>query len=125
MSFKFNIGDLVITKEAAANCTVSAEHGIAARHPNHLLVVQRESQECPGGTQYHYVFGGDQPRKMNEIELMLASEFDWAGLAALQKKAAAELEEAEEAAREARYEKRYPKSTMPKDNKPSDENPVE
>lgn len=72
--FKFKIGDLVVFKAGIADSMQSCKAGRHAQ-PNHFMVVQRLSQECPGGTQLSYDLPG-LGRMANEIELASPDEFD-------------------------------------------------
>lgn len=76
--FKFEIGQIVTTKAgiegARRNCAIGYPHC-----PVLATIIQRQSVECPGGTQHEYMLACDGKRVMaNEIELALPDEFDYA-----------------------------------------------
>lgn len=76
MTFKFSVGELVITRGSIADCEMAAKAG-HFRLPNHFTVSERHAVECPGGVQYYYaVRNGADHLRINEVELVSASEFD-------------------------------------------------
>ena len=79
--FKFKIGDLVTTRAAIAECEDGARVG-QCRTPMRFVIVERRTQECPGGMQLHYMLARDGKSGLfNEIEV--ASIDDWKPIASL------------------------------------------
>jgi hypothetical protein len=74
--FKFQIGDLVMTRVGAEEAKIGASHGEFAV-PVVGTITARISEECTAGVQlsYHFSRSGNVHR-FAENELMLASEFD-------------------------------------------------
>jgi hypothetical protein len=74
--FKFQIGQLVTLKTALADCLKRAGLGTLST-PTSGIVVERMSQECPGGVQLHYaVARNGETLRCNEIELISFDEVD-------------------------------------------------
>lgn len=76
INFKFNIGDLVILKVGIEQSRLSALAGEAAM-PMSFMICERQSQECPGGVQLHYVISeAGKLSRVLEQELVLSSTID-------------------------------------------------
>lgn len=74
--FKFQIGELVYSKAALADCELFMDLG-ELQLPKAAMVIEQLTQTCPGGTQLRYsVALGGQVSNAHEIELLAASEFD-------------------------------------------------
>lgn len=71
MTFEFEIGDLVTTHAAIEECRMAG-----GRAPRVGMIVERISQECPGGFQRQYRFrlGSSEMYTFNEIEVVAVSE---------------------------------------------------
>lgn len=75
VNFKFEIGEIVLLKLRVAESSLEI-----GRRPSLLTVLERHTQECPGGTQIHYTLvGGDRQDvfRANEIEVCKLSDFDF------------------------------------------------
>lgn len=89
IDFKFKVGDIVQHAALASwNAEIQAQNDdvqsvwAAMRNsPQRWFIVERQSQECPGGVQKHYIARGVSRDssltkdyfKFNEIELMIIS----------------------------------------------------
>ena len=74
--FKYQIGELVTTRQVLAEIEMAAKIG-EARCPKALMIIERLTQECPGGVQLHYALSYDGSiYRVNEIEVAPLSEFD-------------------------------------------------
>lgn len=76
--FKFQIGDIVLMKVGIAKAEMASSFPKECRYmPQPLMVIERRLQECPGGTQRHYLLSiGDNQCLCNEIELVSIQDFD-------------------------------------------------
>lgn len=86
--FKFKVGDLVVPKVSMENCKLYAAFRSQSKKdrivsPQIMVVNQRQMDECPGGTQYHYLcrlwVEGQESRlvSFNEIELQSWDIQEW------------------------------------------------
>lgn len=76
MDFRFKVGDLVVTKVGIEECKLLCAGG-EMHYPMIFMVIERHTQECPGGVQVHYTLGRPGAvNKFNDIELTLLSDFD-------------------------------------------------
>ena len=80
--YKYQIGQLVILKAGMADAETRCRMGELGS-PNHFLILERDAQECPGGTQLHYTLSGTRKLSALEIELALPSEWDPEAMARL------------------------------------------
>lgn len=76
MDFKFKIGDMAYMKHSMADALSHADFG-DGRFPRSLIILERFTQECPGGIQRHYLVAYDDGQiRCNEIMLANPEEFD-------------------------------------------------
>lgn len=71
-TFKFAIGDIVLFKIALSNNLLDPD-----LRPNAFMVIERLTQECPGGVQLHYVVNaGGKLHRALECELISIADVD-------------------------------------------------
>ena len=76
MGPKFKIGDTVYNKNGLADAEMHARVGLVAL-PTVLTIFGVLTEECHGGTQYHYVVRlGKEAVKVNESELAAKDEWN-------------------------------------------------
>ncbi len=74
--FRFKLGDLVVFKTAIASSLMKCRAAWLAL-PEVGMIVERLSQECPGGLQLKYVVSiNKEVGTVFEIELMSYAEYD-------------------------------------------------
>jgi len=75
VNFKYEIGEIITTKESLfAHMHTDPERG-KTTIPIILTVISRHMEQCPGGTQLHYICSyytaqGYKADKFNEIQLL-------------------------------------------------------
>jgi hypothetical protein len=117
MEFKYQVGDRIFMKTAVDDSLMWSRSGIL-RLPKSFMILERRSQECPGGVQLHYKLSDIEPRQ-SVLEIEIGGLFDELDIQQFGDAAEA-YKNKQQDANDERYEQRASARRAAKESKPKE-----